>query len=703
MEQTSDTEQTKKKRANSVLKTSSSLIPIKGISSKMQAKLAALKIYDIPSLLSRCKDQSKRDKLAEDLEISPEHVNSWVKQGDLWRVEGMTTDTAYMLVLIGVRCVSDLSKVDPDKTYPILKSVSLSHPDFVLVTKEELVSLISSAEALNHSTVNLDYLINNIKEIISCQDIPNDFKDQVLYNSIDSNEYQFIEEEPKYLFKSISDHTEGNLANKLSAAWKDLFEYDCTLPLPKTISGTIKKRSIISNSQPTPFIGVKVEIDGVVSPAEDKTEAIKNPSCITDTTGHFIITLPERYNFKETVKIIISNARGKQEFIKNSADVISAVEENDIVNALQNILATRIAYRTTTYINSSITEEQPDLQKEFIKAVDELVDKESKFKEKLEKLKNKGKEKFNDLKTKTKEKLNFTDKKLSESAKTGIKATVAVVAAVSIIILCAKACSKNNNNGLTSDEPTTSHSDGLLDPTLDASIPEKYQNPSYIQDIKNAYNLTDEEAYDLINRAYKIYQSGFYGEVPLNQIIQVLDAINDQDINRVENAALDQSINAALTEIYNHYAYGKIVEADLNKVNALEYFARDNTELDKILETYQGLLYNLLASQGDAAKTEAARNAILEFLEVFANSRAGFVPEDTTLSTESIAKYPSANITDPFQWGIFWESFCKPMFSAFISQGRINEWICLQENILSAYEQWVKIYLCEDTTLTLGK
>lgn len=388
MGQTNDIEP-KKKRANSVLKTSSSLIPIKGISSKMQKKLEALKIYDIPSLLSRCKDQPKRDKLAEDLEISPEHVNSWVKQGDLWRVEGMTTDTAYMLVLIGVRCVSDLSKVDPDKTYPILKSVSLSHPDFVLITKEELVSLISAAEAFNHSTVNLDYLLSWFGEIISCQDIPNDYVNQLLYDSICSNEYQFIEEEPRYLFRSILDHVDSNLANKLTAAWKDLFEYDCTLPLPKTISGTIKKRSIISNSQPTPFIGVKVEIDGVVSPAEDKTEAIKNPSCITDTTGHFIITLPERYNFKETIKIIISNARGKQEFIKNSADVINAVEENDIVSALQNILAKRIAYRAT-YIkeqsNPNATEELLDLKEEFWEAVNVLANKESKFKEKLEKL-----------------------------------------------------------------------------------------------------------------------------------------------------------------------------------------------------------------------------------------------------------------------------------------------------------------------------
>ena len=51
--------ETKKKRANSVLKPSTSLIPIKGISSKMQAKLAEHKILDIPSLLYNCNTLKK--------------------------------------------------------------------------------------------------------------------------------------------------------------------------------------------------------------------------------------------------------------------------------------------------------------------------------------------------------------------------------------------------------------------------------------------------------------------------------------------------------------------------------------------------------------------------------------------------------------------------------------------------------------------
>ena len=64
-------------------KTNGTLIPIKGVSKKMQEKLSRQKIFDIPSLLSHCKTQTKRNELANQLEIKPEYVNCWVKQADL--------------------------------------------------------------------------------------------------------------------------------------------------------------------------------------------------------------------------------------------------------------------------------------------------------------------------------------------------------------------------------------------------------------------------------------------------------------------------------------------------------------------------------------------------------------------------------------------------------------------------------------------
>ena len=378
--------ETKKKRANSVLKPSTSLIPIKGISSKMQAKLAEHKILDIPSLLYNCNTQQKRDNLAKELGIATEHINSWVKQGDLWKIDGITTDMAFMLVQIGVRGVDDLSKIDSDKAYPILKSIALTNPDFLLCTKSELEKLIQEAANIVQTSLDLIELKNNISQIIDLQKNNTDISS--IYDILgkiksESNPYGFNEDEPDYLFKNPEKETSENWANKLSAAWKDLFELDCILPLPKTISGTVKEKSMNSKDKPIPFEGVKVEIEGIVSPAEDKTEAVENPSCITDSTGRFIITLPDRYSFKETVKIIISNSRGKQEFVKSSTEIINALEETDIVNALQNILSKRIAYREACANNS---EDKDNLKNEFESAVNVLTDKDSKYKSKVDSL-----------------------------------------------------------------------------------------------------------------------------------------------------------------------------------------------------------------------------------------------------------------------------------------------------------------------------
>jgi|LSQX01.3.fsa_nt_gb hypothetical protein len=129
-------------------KPSHSLIPVKGISKVLQAKLRSLSIFDAPTLLARGNTQTKRDALAVKLDVNVKLVNSWIKQTDLWRVEGMSTDMAYLLVLTGVRCVEDLAKLDPNKAYPVLESLHASHVDFVLVDISHFKTLVNNAGGL---------------------------------------------------------------------------------------------------------------------------------------------------------------------------------------------------------------------------------------------------------------------------------------------------------------------------------------------------------------------------------------------------------------------------------------------------------------------------------------------------------------------------------------------------------------------------
>lgn len=340
-------------------KTNGTLIPIKGVSKKMQEKLSRQKIFDIPSLLSHCKTQTKRNELANQLEIKPEYVNCWVKQADLWKVEGMTADMAYLLVQAGFRSVFDLSRANAKLVYEYLKSLQASQPEFILMSLDELKALIDAAgDIFSTSGLNINHFKANLKRILYPRsyivDNPEEILDanfeQIIKRGISrniSNDYGFEDLPPYHLFTdSSSEEAVLRAEQKMAAAWKDIFEMDCTLPLPKIISGYVKQRSIIANTKAQPFEGVNVEIDGVVSPAEDKTEAANNPSCITDANGRFMITMPERYCFKESVKIIISNQRGRQEFIMNSTDVINAVKEKEVVNALQSILVSRIEYRS---------------------------------------------------------------------------------------------------------------------------------------------------------------------------------------------------------------------------------------------------------------------------------------------------------------------------------------------------------------------
>lgn len=295
---------------------SASLIPIKGISKRMIEELSDCRIFDIVSLLTRCKTKRQRDNVATKLGVSVDYINTWVKQADLWRIDGMTTDLAYLLAQAGVRSIQDLARLDAEKIFAILKGLQKTQPDFILCDLNALRSVIEAAQGA-------------VALVAKKGDVE------------DCNPYGFEDDAPEHIYaeeKQSGDESVGGVGQSLDLD-EDIFELDCVLPLPRLVSGKVRLKRAEDDGDGIAFTGVKVEIDGVVSPAEDKTEAAENPNCITDATGKFIITLPERYSFKETVKIIVSNSRGRQEFIKNSTELINSMIESNIVSLVQEILS----------------------------------------------------------------------------------------------------------------------------------------------------------------------------------------------------------------------------------------------------------------------------------------------------------------------------------------------------------------------------
>lgn len=308
---------------------SDSLIPVKGISKKIFEQLRKNDIFDVLSLLSRCNTSEKRKNLAKKLNINVRHIEMWVKQVDLWRVDGMTTDLAYFIAQAGVRSYLELAHVDAEKIWPIVQNLYNAQPDYIEPRKTDIEKVINAAiELYPPITVKNADLNKFVKEN---SEAPKDFFDRF---KGDVNPYQ-IEPTPQHLYRDIGETEESSSWNKFTPCWID---FDFTLPLPKKVSGYIYK-----NAKKDPFEGVKVELEGIVCPNRDKSSG--NPFCVTGVDGRFIIVLPTRATFCETVKIIVSTKYGSQTFVKNSTEIIDSLKEHRFVDGLQKIMDARITCR----------------------------------------------------------------------------------------------------------------------------------------------------------------------------------------------------------------------------------------------------------------------------------------------------------------------------------------------------------------------
>lgn len=346
-----------------------SLIPIKGISRVMQARLRErLNVYDVSTLLERGCTYERRVSMAKELGADIKLVTSWVRQADLWRVDDIGSDLAYLLVQAGVRNVGDLAKVDPEKAYPILYNINSTQAGFTFRGKEELERVIRDAALLVRfspsttssyrkwvreyegnirkiapSVINdpkpADALLARLREDLRRIGLPRIVGDDP---TAKGDGFPLIPAQveadglpPVYLFKdgvSLDDDEAmielQSIYDILNEALGFLDNIEYTLPLPRTASGTVfikNANDLDENKRALP--GVMVEIDGIVSPDQDKTEVNKKPRCYTDGSGKFIISMPDRYSLKEAITIIVSDRAKKQKFLMTASDFINSVPE----------------------------------------------------------------------------------------------------------------------------------------------------------------------------------------------------------------------------------------------------------------------------------------------------------------------------------------------------------------------------------------
>ncbi len=329
------------------------LLPIKGISKVMQARLRSkLHINDAATLLYRGRTIAGRREIAARIGANLTDVDSWVKQSNLWQLEGMTADMAYLLVLIGVRHVSDLSNVDVAKAIPYMKSLSRTLTDFSC-DEDLLTSLISSAKAFAQYSVSIsarecqrqfDAVAENFKERIRNTDKKISFEDFERFQQsikdifaretreenvrLGATEIETLDGTPTYLFVDGFDYGNAKLGNVNSSIVSNglrLLINTCeTLPFPSVVSGQLVCQKH-SNGFCDNLCNAQIEIiSGIVSTLEDDV-LDQSLSTYTDSEGNFILCLPSSYSLKDYIRITVTKNNKQQTFVKSRTEFLKSM------------------------------------------------------------------------------------------------------------------------------------------------------------------------------------------------------------------------------------------------------------------------------------------------------------------------------------------------------------------------------------------
>ncbi|MDR0767055.1 MAG: Ig-like domain-containing protein [Methanosarcinales archaeon] len=267
-------------------------------------------------------------------------ITFWIKQADLWRVDGMDPDTACLLVQIGVRHIVDLAKLDFEKAYPLMRRLFESQSGLSLINEIALQKLIRNAGDMTGYTLHQ----NKFDDLISMKSKEREggLSESAIKNILVSSKYSFSlnleidEKEPAYLFRrNIGLKSSGKVIRE---GLDFLDEIDRVLPLPRFISGRIYMRQEgKADSDKISFHDALVDIEGISSPSADKIEA-ENPTGHTDGDGRFHIILPDGYNLQDSITITISKNSGKQKFVRNASDILNSLkEEQEILNSYDRL------------------------------------------------------------------------------------------------------------------------------------------------------------------------------------------------------------------------------------------------------------------------------------------------------------------------------------------------------------------------------
>lgn len=208
-----------------------------------------------------------------------------------------------------------------------------------------------------------------------------------------------------------------------------------------------------------------------------------------------------------------------------------------------------------------------------------------------------------------------------------------------------------------------------IDALIEAYNPEveKYANCkefniSYLEDydyVINTYSLTSLKTVDYVNRSYKIAETNFYEGASIDDIVKVVMSIDNKDLYKYENGALAQSFNTAFNPMVDRFLFGTVSDEDINKMDALQYFAKEGSDMDDFLKTYGTLAKNVLSNP----QNKESKDKLFNFISIFALSFGGYSNEDLEKVITTDEKFnQDAMVIDYVDWFIAYNSFIAPLY-----------------------------------------
>ena len=230
--------------------------------------------------------------------------------------------------------------------------------------------------------------------------------------------------------------------------------------------------------------------------------------------------------------------------------------------------------------------------------------------------------------------------------------------------------------------------DTLLEVPYIAAVEEYAQakdlNLNYIEDYEDArikYEITANKAVDYVNRAYQIQATGFYQDATINEIVEVIMALDNKTLFTKNNANLAQSFNTSFNGVVEHALFGTTTDDDIKKLDALQYFAADNSDMDLFLTELATITKSVMTNPDD----EEAKKVAYEYIATFALSLNGFTNTDEDVPLEQPYN-TNAQVNDYYDWYMAYNSFIAPLYPVYINDSNYPQFEYLQYIMISALQ-----------------